>query len=120
MRKSLVALAGLVLGVGAGVTVVQSPALADFPNNCPYGTGCIWTGPNGTGQEKTYAFSVYGTTCHALPAPFADNVHSGVATYGSGYYYSLYSNSDCTGNNVPSFPTGVNYGFDAYSIRIHQ
>lgn len=69
------------LALAAGITLVTAePAAAAF-SDCPFGTGCVWSGPGGTGTRFIISFSSTGGAFHCIPN-LGMSVQSATATYG--------------------------------------
>jgi hypothetical protein len=80
MKRIGSVLAGLVLA--AGVTLVAAdPAAASGFGDCPFGTGCTWSGPGATGTINVFSFSRAGAANHCIPN-LGLSVQSATATYG--------------------------------------
>lgn len=83
MKRALAAIAGLILAAVATL-VVATPASAAPWWGCPSGTGCVYTGYNGTGSAVVLSVGQYGVgVCHSFDAPFLNSVSSVTETYGS-------------------------------------
>jgi hypothetical protein len=80
-RRYLTAALLSVAAAAGVVTASAQPAAASF-SDCPAGTGCVWTGQNGTGGRLVFSYSGSGglNNCQDLLGLQIGSVY---ATYGN-------------------------------------
>lgn len=92
-----------ITAITASVVLSATPAQAstEIFTQCPSGTGCVWTDPDGTGTRYTISVGNSGVNiCHNLPGALDNKVTSILDSYGSyaGHKLDLYlySTYNCT------------------------
>lgn len=124
LKRLVIAFAAM----AALVLLAATPAQAVFDTNCPNGTGCVYTDPNGWGIRYIISVGNSGVnTCHNLPGALDNKATSVMESYGSyaGHKLDLllYSTYNCTTPAVLVWAPPADFGnwnFDESPYTFHN
>lgn len=107
--KRIAAALAMAAAVLIGVSFAATPASAAF-SDCPAGTACIWSGPNGTGTKWVLSYSALGGpfVCNLLGSAWKQDVSYKV-DFGGGHGLGVYGPGEpgCNVGILGSWPTGT-------------